>query len=223
MVTKAPNIVELDLANWPGYELFDFRALKSLEILDLGVGDASEFPLLPPSIRNLSVASSLRSEDSAYSHLPNIESLTLYTGFLYKAIGLPSLLGPSKGKLKKLHLTAKFFGEPAYGPGIFQRLIDDGLLSETTVLSAINTGLNDEVVGLIANNLPKLRILSLEGSSITGVGVKVLVLKPGDKLEMLDVRKCDRLSHDAIEWARSKGVQVLSGSSGNVRYLKKLL
>ena len=223
MVTKAPNIVELDLTNWPGSELFDFRALKYLEILDLGVGGASQFPLLPPSIRNLSVASNLRSEDFADSHLPNIESLTVYTGFPFEATGLLSLLGPSKGKLKELHLTARFFGARGYGSRVFQRLIDEGLLSEMITLSAINTGLDDEVVVLIANNLPRLRILSLEGSLITGVGVKALVLKPGDKLEMLDVRKCDHLSHDAVEWARSKGVHVLSGFSDNLKYQKKLL
>ena len=132
------------------------------------------------------------------------------------------LLSPSKGKLRVLQLEVLLPAYSEYGPTVFQPLIASGVLSELTVLNLVSLPVSDDVARLLAENMPRLRTLSLDRSYITGIGVKALVLKQGDKLETLSVRECTKLSHDAVKWARSKGISIISGSSDNIKYQKKI-
>ena len=76
----------------------------------------------------------------------------------------------------------------------------------------------------LALNLPKLKILDVSLTEITGVGVKALCLKKGARLEKLNLDHCEKVSVDAVEWARKRGVEVqynlwYEGGGSKVRHL----
>ncbi|OQO08974.1 hypothetical protein B0A48_05864 [Cryoendolithus antarcticus] len=81
---------------------------------------------------------------------------------------------------------------------------------------------DDTVIGVIADTLPKLQILNVSKTDITGVGVKLLV--QSGSLKELIVNDCRNLGHDAVVWARNQGVKVecsssdVSGMGKKVRY-----
>ncbi|OQO07412.1 hypothetical protein B0A48_07109 [Cryoendolithus antarcticus] len=70
---------------------------------------------------------------------------------------------------------------------------------------------DDTVIDAIAEALPKLRVLDVSKTNITGVGVKRIV--QSGALKELIVNDCRNLGHDAVVWARSKGVKVECSSS----------
>jgi F-box/TPR repeat protein Pof3 len=54
-----------------------------------------------------------------------------------------------------------------------------------------------------------LRRIDLSSTWVTGVGVRSLVQGLKGKLERLDVSQCRHLGQDAVEWARSQGIEVI--------------
>ena len=71
---------------------------------------------------------------------------------------------------------------------------------------------DDDLAELIADGLPALKRVSLRSTNITGVGVKSFITHSMDsdglsRLEFLGLDHCSRCSADAIEYARSKGVE----------------
>ena len=65
---------------------------------------------------------------------------------------------------------------------------------------------DDEAVATVTGALSKLRVLDLSATDITGVGVKQAL--QSKHLTKLVVNNCRRIGIDAIDWARSQGVQV---------------
>ena len=66
------------------------------------------------------------------------------------------------------------------------------MLSESGLINAVN-------------QYPNLRVLNVSSTAVTGVAVKHFV-KQG--IEYLKLNECPVLSTDAVDWARSRGVQV---------------
>ncbi|KAL9121791.1 MAG: hypothetical protein Q9187_001643, partial [Circinaria calcarea] len=81
---------------------------------------------------------------------------------------LQALLGPGKGLLKKLSLVYCIVVDD------ISSLVQDGYLTEVTELSFRNSSIDDTIAELIAEKLPRLKILDLATTGITGVGVKAL-------------------------------------------------
>lgn len=65
---------------------------------------------------------------------------------------------------------------------------------------------DDEWMSIITQCQPGLQSLDLSQTNITGVGVKATV--DLGHLKELEVEGCQKLSPDAVKWARSKGVRV---------------
>ena len=70
-----------------------------------------------------------------------------------------------------------------------------------------NSTLDDGIVGAITETFPDLITLDLSSSKITGVTVKGLV-KGCSHLQTLKLNDCTEVWPDAIQWARSKGINV---------------
>lgn len=69
------------------------------------------------------------------------------------------------------------------------------------------TGIKDQEIAVIASaKLEKLETLDLSSAELTGVGVKTLVSSLN--INTLILNNCAKVSPDAVEWARSKGVTV---------------
>ena len=70
------------------------------------------------------------------------------------------------------------------------------------------TEVNDDVAEKLALHLPSLTTLDLSHTRVTGIGVKALVEKPGSKLKLLNLNHCRDVGRDAVEYARSRGINV---------------
>ena len=70
-----------------------------------------------------------------------------------------------------------------------------------------STLIDDEEIAKIAQNSGSLRAVNFDQTAITGVGVRTLVTTLKD-LKHLSVCGCVSLSRDAVDWARSKGVNI---------------
>ena len=124
----------------------------------------------------------------------------------------------SRSKLRKLAII----GATVDDVRLVEVLQHDRLLDLEMLSLAACHGCDDKSVLLITGFSQKLTILDLSETDITGVGVKqALELK---SLRKLVVNDCRRIGTDAIDWARSRGIQVeyrmsdnLSGGS-KIRY-----
>ena len=79
---------------------------------------------------------------------------------------------------------------------------------------------DDDAVEIITQNLSKLRTLDLSDTEISGIGVKEAMKQK--HLERLIVNNCRHIGIDAIDWARSQGVQVDFSMFDNMFGGKKL-
>lgn len=65
---------------------------------------------------------------------------------------------------------------------------------------------DDNKLERMLSALPKLRVLDLTGTLVTGVGVKNAIWTTSVK--DLSLINCRHVGPDAVEWARAKGVKV---------------
>ena len=88
-----------------------------------------------------------------------------------------------------------------------QALLDNPRLTELEYLSLSGVrDINDASVTQIIKTLPKLQVLDLSRTDITGVGVKQALTSK--HLEQLVLDDCSHIGFDAIEWARTQGIRV---------------
>ena len=130
---------------------------------------------------------------------------------------LHALVERGAEKLRKCHLSD--FDSRVELPSI----ITSSYLSEVTDLRLSNVNLTNSLAELIAKHCP--RLISFEASrneKLTGVGVKALVLKEGDKLVRLKIDHCISVGIDAVEFARSMGVDVKFSFADNSRSGKRI-
>lgn len=76
-------------------------------------------------------------------------------------------------------------------------------LEELSLASMI---LNDRTALEIVSLYPNLKMLDISATHITGVAVKAFVSMG---LKWLKINECDRISADAVEWARGKDIEII--------------
>ena len=213
LFSKIRKIHELSLPGWRPSDrssFLDISALTNLSSLNLSSLVQEDFPRLPPSLRVLDMTDchtvqfdlAISETNLAAFPLPNLTSVTLPFARNISLAFVHLLFGPSKGKLTKLDIGGATFNIDVC------ELITAGYLAEVTELRLRNRLVNDVVAKKLASNLLKLEILDVSCTEITGVGVKALCLKRGAYLEKLNLDHCEKVSVDAVEWARERGVEV---------------
>ena len=76
-------------------------------------------------------------------------------------------------------------------------------------LALVHCDADDGALDLIAAHCPQLEYLNVIASRrLTGAGVVSVVRNPGRRLKKLALNGCELVSHDAVVWAREKGVVV---------------
>lgn len=103
-----------------------------------------------------------------------------------------------------------------------KRLVSSSRLKNLVSLCLMRClDLDDSSMELVASTkFEKLRHLDLTGAALTGVGVRDLVTSLN--LDTLILNECSNVSPDAVEWARSKGVQVKYRISNGFEGRKKV-
>lgn len=153
--------------------------------------------------------------------LPNMEELSMELQNLdvyslrYMLDGNPDVEKTPEGpmchsKLRKLGMKGcEVYPNSLEGTLSHQRLAEVESLS----LAGCQPCSDESVVGII-ETLPKLKTLDLSQTNITGVGVKSAL--KAKHLQKLVVNDCRLIGVDAIEWARSTGVQVEYRMTDNI-------
>jgi len=250
MIARIPNICTLVLSLWdepPDGRNLDFSMLKRLTHLDLGTLSSQLVPANFPSSL-VFLASPPRwlyttpgGHDLAMSSLKPWDGLdfpdlqTLHCETMEQAIMI--LSGGAS-----LNSEPSALGSAIWTPMQSLRILKCELACSTNVFDALSQmqsprfesigdlclrGLqrvDDNWSLLITTTMPKLIRLDLSDSDVSGYGLKTLV-NHLPELKLLRVERCTELSSDAIAWARSRSIQVISGmgksenaSGRSVRY-----
>jgi hypothetical protein len=235
---KFPNLKSLTLHQLLCHSrrerrLLDLTVCPQLSILDLEATlEAGDFLKLPESITILRLKSMAYPSDlpnaldclmqpTASIHLPKLKELALSApGYLGTWVEI--LLGKTEGgqviassseemsKLSSLTMDGSDLHGEALGP-----TLDDVRLRNLEQLSLARTDCDDDVIPDIIERLPKLRMLDLTETPVTGVGVKQAL--KAKNLEQLVLNDCRDLGVDAVEWARLQGVTVKYKMKGEAR------
>lgn len=140
---------------------------------------------------------------------PSLVELIVRDNRVIDAPFITRLLGPRAGKLRTLNIS----GCHRVNLSCLIKSVPEGVLDEVVDLDLSATHVTDEAIETLTPTLRKLRYISLDTTNITGIAVKALILKPGAKLEYLSISECDRISADAMAFARRQtGLTLRSGS-----------
>ncbi|KAF2839404.1 hypothetical protein M501DRAFT_1057677 [Patellaria atrata CBS 101060] len=225
-----PNIRCLSLINWSLWgprHVIDLAKLSKLQHLNLEKSSSLYSLTLPPSLLSLKHTKSnefVASNNSRWSPaqadepflLPQIEELHLEQVYAERAYEvLDTMLNAEErpeapfpwSSLRTLALCS-FTGSTeresdisiALGCPRLEKLEELALIDTPTV--------DDELASTLPDLFPRLRILNLSKTSISGVAVKVIVTKLRGRLTFLGLNMCHRVSPDAVEWARQQGIEV---------------
>lgn len=221
LLPKIPNMRILSLQKW-GPQLSnnrgpDFSGLSRLEYLNISGLIIGFIPIMPPSLRHLVMTKCYKLEGNTLSqppHLPQLTRLSMAECALVSEACLKLLLEANKGELLQLDMSSSGYN--------VVDLIKLGYLKKVEELSLKSSPVNDDVAILLAEHLTQLRTLDLSYTQITGVGVKALVTGLQGTLRSLGLKGCVDTSLDAIELARSMGVQVAFSFPDSVVKAKKV-
>jgi F-box/TPR repeat protein Pof3 len=155
--------------------------------------------LSPSMTEGLDRFTQLRTFRAAYI---SAESLTALT----------HLLEHNHGALKELEcrsISPSPLGND-FDSALIIEFISSGCLQNVEVLALCGQLILDDTLLHIAQQCPRLTRADFSRCQyITGAGIKSLVLKQGQKLEELNISDCDKIGHDAIEWAKQQGINVI--------------
>lgn len=197
--------------NGPQIQTFpDYSVLQQLEKLSIRENLPS-VPKVPSSLKILDLGRELidliepgNLVNLTSLSLPELTCLTIASRTEMSSYHLEYILSPNKGHLEKLDIS----GAQASTLVIID-LITAGYLANVSELALPWDAISDELCEYIATHLHCLKSLDLRSSrQLTGIGVKALVLKPRGKLERLNLDSCVSIGVDAVQFARSQGIEV---------------
>ncbi|KAL8713316.1 MAG: hypothetical protein Q9220_002515 [cf. Caloplaca sp. 1 TL-2023] len=149
------------------------------------------------------------SESITESNAAGLEVFSAWKAYDMTMRDLLRLLGSDFSKLRKLNLghCLSITAEK------MMTLISMGVMDQVVELDLSNTQVTDEVIKSLAARTPRLTRIKISLTKATGIGIKYLLLKPGSKLQYLDISGCGSVSQDAVAFARRvKGLTVACSS-----------
>ncbi|CAL8582863.1 hypothetical protein XPA_008506 [Xanthoria parietina] len=210
-----PDIRELSLRGWESdtdIPPASGAAMTRLEKLQLADFHGHVNPPALPSLRILDLDivlhAFLNPVPGPYPTNAGIAELSISCASKLSSECLVWLLGSNFDALSKLHLPQCI----EITDLDLRNLINMGLIDHVVDLDLSGPRLTDSLVQLLAARALRLERIKVASSSITGVGVKALVTKPGSQLQFLDITDCMHVASDAVAFARHlKGLQVKCG------------
>jgi len=179
----------------------DFSGLNQLETLDINgmiARQASKFPLSLCSLDISDIDSPML--DFVPNQFTRLTRLS-FANVRHLNLDAKMMLEANKGQLTHLDATGRLSGRELEG------LITLGYLESVEELKLGMCNFDDDQAIMLAKHAPNIKILYLESTNITGVGVKELVIALKGKLEFLNLDECQKCSADAIQWAIAMGVK----------------
>ena len=205
-----------------GMPFMDIRSLSHLSTLDLllDIRQASHL-MLPSSLKSLSIGTWRPRHATFFNHTPDLEPLQWSFPELeelricaaevpFDALELALRINDSPGdrKLTTLHTLSMTASDVR------------GRLAGLKHLSLESShGVDDSHLSLVAISFPELQSLNVSGTDVTGAGIKEVV---NNGLKKLIANNCRFVGIDAIQWARTQGVQVENRNTDAMTGGKKL-
>ncbi|KAL9595625.1 MAG: hypothetical protein Q9219_006331 [cf. Caloplaca sp. 3 TL-2023] len=122
---------------------------------------------------------------------------------------LLDLIGPRVEDLRHLNVACSTLHDHHLA-----HMVSIGYMDHVVDLDLSGLAITDETVESLASRAQQLRKIRLGGTNVTGISVKSLVMKAGNKLDFLDIRDCRNVSSDAVAFARkTPGLRVRCGVS----------
>lgn len=212
-----PNLEKLACRNFaiiaPGMlsnsEMLDLSTLIRLRHLELSHCLIAVNLILPDSLYSLNLADSIfRIVDiSSPTALKNLQVLDVY-----RCTTLANLLplvkdDDGKGVLTDLSIDLDF--DSGAAQDIFMNLVmHENWLQNVRRLRVKWVSLQDSHYEMLFSGCPSLQTLVLEDTAVTGVFLMKLLSSARNQMRNLTLKNCIRISADAIDWARKKGIQV---------------
>lgn len=224
LVQKTPNIRKLTLHSYrapimlsgQGPSSADFSGLKLLEDININGINGNRSPLFPSSLLSLNLSNSVwLFGDVVPNNLTRLIRLSVRNSNMINDDSFRTIIDANKGNLTHVDLTD-------FWDNFLHELITSGYLQSVIELKLANCAMNDPQLTELAKHAPNIKRLSLEGTQVTGVGVKVLVTALKEKLEFLCLDNCHKCSPDANTWALSMGVKTSFKFPENSRGGKKV-
>ncbi|KAL5045088.1 hypothetical protein BDW71DRAFT_184799 [Aspergillus fruticulosus] len=195
----------------PSFNPADFPHLKRLDISGLYIG--GDFGL-PSTIEALPFVTANKSEETGQLHpqpldLPNLTTLIFSDVPWVTHLTLHAFVTEAKVPLDILHVDSCFRITAA---SLFPILRAGSQLHTLNVAHIM--GIEDSTVAVLVDGLRTLKVLNLSYTEVTGVTIKALVdtqtAEDKASVECVYVKGCERISSDAIEYGRSKGLVVVT-------------
>ncbi|CAD6442566.1 fd57b06a-c007-4f58-984c-0eddc6bd36af [Sclerotinia trifoliorum] len=201
LIESVPNIQTLALRGFylksaAPLNLSGLKRLQHLELKDCGL---TRLPLLPSTLKRLSLDENLRlsNQEDDTLLLPLLESFSCESTGLTE--GLVVSIVKNTPKLKTLFIGNRLLGDYAVAHHDFPSC------DSIEELHAGSLQCDEQNLINIVKKCPNLKALDIGYTKITGVAVKQFV---DQGIKRLDLRGCNKVSPDAVEFARGKGVDV---------------
>ncbi|KAL8763886.1 MAG: hypothetical protein Q9194_007233 [Teloschistes cf. exilis] len=224
LLAKIPEVRKLILKNLQGLDGIsspNLTAMTHLEELRLRDCYGILYPQALPSLRILRVCGHrVLIQPSSHGEIPgyrgpSLVELTVKDNHFSEILLITRLLGSRNGTLRTLKISGCNRVNLSW---LLVKIMQRGALDEVVDLDLSATDVTDHAIEISTPILRKLRCISLDRTNVTGIAVKALILKPGTKLEYLGISECDRISADAVEFARKQpGLTLKSGSNSNAK------
>lgn len=177
-------------------------ALERLHLTDTSI---KSLPRFPPTLKHLflsrNTSLTLTADEEKPIALPLLETFACASTAL-DGNALKLIVGEAieNGNLRTLEVGDRHVNERP-------NLVKDDFPASGTVenLSIANTILTDISATAVVGLYPNLKRLDISNTRISGVSVKAFV-KMG--IKWLKINGCESISADAVQWARSKGIEV---------------
>ncbi|KAL2808939.1 hypothetical protein BJX63DRAFT_13792 [Aspergillus granulosus] len=199
----------------PSFNPADFPRLQKLDISGIYVG--GEFAL-PASLQFLRVHGGAAIEalpftlyDDSPLYLPNLETLIFRDVPWVTHVTLMAFMAQAKAPLRVLHVDSCF----RITATTLVTLLREYAFQLKTLNVANIMGIDDTTIYFLIERLTALKVLNLSYTDITGVTLKMLVdhAQASDAkahVESVYIKGCERISSDAIEYGRARGLAVVT-------------
>lgn len=211
LIKRIPNIQNLSLERCRYAELVpnqlslsELYQLETLRLLDSAIFGNLQ---LPTSLKSISLEHSVCEATVSGQqrvHVPELKWINL-SRYVHRSgpMNIRALLGASRGNVEHLNLSY-MSADQQYMADVFREQV----VAKVEALGLAGLPVSDDNLAYLGSVATKLKHLNLSSTSVSGVGVKALVNGCKDTLTWIKLDNCRNVSPDAIEWARSCGIEV---------------
>ncbi len=192
------------------FDPVDLSSLQNLRSFDCSGSQLGSWPQLPTSLEKINCTDCwLGGNDPTIGDTNAMARLTVAR--LANCTASRAILGSieisNSCTLTRLEVDLHHYQD------VFFRLLGGGQLKHLTFLGLSFQGLEDGHVELFVEHCEDLETLELTSARVTGVFIASLLAAPKCRLKRLALKDCEKVSPDAIDWAKNRGVQIVRTSA----------